>query len=761
MLDIDQKQYVTLSTAKAMHSEPKLTILKVLALCKNAIRTMKNLSQTARLAILALYAVLLFGVCKYLFGTWLPPSPEKGLWFYAAVAHLLLGTLLLSPYFTKPVDAVSDAVIAALVLPEISGPVHELHDPTAVQFLWALFVYYLAVVVFGATAMILRTSRSVRGKQSARTFYVLSTEMGEAPLVFSLLYFFAVFTFHFENLLEFVVLVAVWAVIVPLRLLEHIFAIAKEIHEIWSHSAIYKILAEPYARKEPNLVLLRRIGNQGLAFGQIVTMRHSANEPINHAMVLDEFQLAEECWIRCIALTGQLPTDLQQQAERATAQMPVLSLSSLTDQATIDAAFIQCRIYPRRADLIGFVAPNTDVATLRFEITSATIELGEGQLVDAMIGTKSVLYQVLNGLTQEEILAQKNTYGYARATAKKVGTWNAAQQRFEHTRWIPKLNEPVFLQKAKAAPNVASAVGFFPNTEYPVSVDINEVVTHNTAILGILGVGKTFLALELVERMILAGIKVIALDLTNQYADELTPYYNSAAEQANINTLKAVGPPGKANCKAVVSEGGSVDSFKAEFKKQMVAFLADPNAKIRIFNPTVFEVWKQDSKIFSGSATMAQLTPTEITKIITETALELCSTTITTQAKLCLVFEEAHSLIPEWNAVASEGDRAATNGTAKAILQGRKYGLGCLVITQRTANVTKTILNQCNTIFGLRVYDATGMEFLSNYIGNDYSSVLSTLENRHAVIFGRASSCSDPVLVRLNDRDKFLQLNRP
>src|SRR2546421_12494623 len=89
---------------------------------------------------------------------------------------------------------------------------------------------------------------------------------------------------------------------------------------------------------------------------------------------------------------------------------------------------------------------------------------------------------------------------------------------------------------------------------------------------------------------------------------------------------------------------------------------------------------------------------------------------------------------PEWNAVASEGDKAATNGTAKAILQGRKYGLGCLVVTQRTANVTKTILNQCNTVFALRVFDSTGMEFLRNYVGDDYSSVLSTLENRHAIV---------------------------
>ena len=128
---------------------------------------------------------------------------------------------------------------------------------------------------------------------------------------------------------------------------------------------------------------------------------------------------------------------------------------------------------------------------------------------------------------------------------------------------------------------------------------------------------------------------------------------------------------------------------------------------------------------------------------------------MTDVARCCVVFEEAHSLIPEWSAVASDGDRNATNGTARAILQGRKFGLGCLVITQRTASVTKSILNQCNTIFALRVFDATGMEFLGNYIGNDYASKLSTLSDRRAILFGRASSCNEPIMVQLNDRDDF------
>lgn len=51
-----------------------------------------KLSQTARFAILVLYAVLLFGVCRFLFGTWLSPNAAKCLWLYASFAHLLHGT---------------------------------------------------------------------------------------------------------------------------------------------------------------------------------------------------------------------------------------------------------------------------------------------------------------------------------------------------------------------------------------------------------------------------------------------------------------------------------------------------------------------------------------------------------------------------------------------------------------------------------------------------------------------------------------------
>jgi uncharacterized protein len=78
---------------------------------------------------------------------------------------------------------------------------------------------------------------------------------------------------------------------------------------------------------------------------------------------------------------------------------------------------------------------------------------------------------------------------------------------------------------------------------------------------------------------------------------------------------------------------------------------------------------------------MSRLTIVQITHIITETVLRLVTHTFSTRARVCLVYEEAHSLIPEWNSAVNDGDSSAANGTARAILQGPKYGLGCVVVT--------------------------------------------------------------------------------
>lgn len=55
-----------------------------------------------------------------------------------------------SPYFTKPADAVSDAVIAVLVLPEVAGAVWGLREAWAIWAWRSICWYYMAVVVIGS-----------------------------------------------------------------------------------------------------------------------------------------------------------------------------------------------------------------------------------------------------------------------------------------------------------------------------------------------------------------------------------------------------------------------------------------------------------------------------------------------------------------------------------------------------------------------------------------------------------------------------------
>lgn len=306
------------------------------------------------------------------------------------------------------------------------------------------------------------------------------------------------------------------------------------------------------------------------------------------------------------------------------------------------------------------------------------------------------------------------------------------------------------------------AIGYFPETNYPVLVRPNDLVTHNTAILGILGVGKTFLSLELVERSIGEGIKIICLDLTDQYADALGHFTDKSSDKNVDDQLKAIGEAGKTVMSRNVEEGGSINQFTDDIKLEIKSFLNSGDERMmRVFDPSKFEVWQQTGGMFGTEAAMATLSPVEIARLVTESALEVVqSLGMTDTARCCIVFEEAHSLIPEWNSAVNKRDQTATNGTASAILQGRKFGLGCLLITQRTASVTKSILNQCNTIFALRVFDATGMEFLSNYIGSDYAEVLSTLGERRAVVYGRGTSCNEPIMVQLNNREDFITVFR-
>ena len=118
---------------------------------------------------------------------------------------------------------------------------------------------------------------------------------------------------------------------------------------------------------------------------------------------------------------------------------------------------------------------------------------------------------------------------------------------------------------------------------------------------------------------------------------------------------------------------------------------------------------------------------------------------------LCLVLEEAHTVIPEQNSIGTNDwdAKAMVNKIAQIALQGRKYGVGFIVIAQRTANVTKTVLSQCNTVICFSAFDKTGYGFLENYMGAEMIAAVPNLKFLQVVLVGKASLSSRPVIVEL------------
>ena len=74
------------------------------------------LSEATRFIMLLFYIGILFIANYFAFGEFLPPATGKGLWFYSGIACILLGNLLVTPFYTKPVDAISYSVIAIIAI---------------------------------------------------------------------------------------------------------------------------------------------------------------------------------------------------------------------------------------------------------------------------------------------------------------------------------------------------------------------------------------------------------------------------------------------------------------------------------------------------------------------------------------------------------------------------------------------------------------------------------------------------------------------
>ena len=103
---------------------------------------------------------------------------------------------------------------------------------------------------------------------------------------------------------------------------------------------------------------------------------------------------------------------------------------------------------------------------------------------------------------------------------------------------------------------------------------------------------------------------------------------------------------------------------------------------------------------------------------------------------LLIVMEEAHRYL-------SDGlDGTATEVVQRIVKEGRKYGVGAMVVSQRPSEVNETILSQCGTFFALRLANPSDRARVQGTLPDGLVGlldVLPILRTGEAIVTGEAA----------------------
>jgi len=103
---------------------------------------------------------------------------------------------------------------------------------------------------------------------------------------------------------------------------------------------------------------------------------------------------------------------------------------------------------------------------------------------------------------------------------------------------------------------------------------------------------------------------------------------------------------------------------------------------------------------------------------------------------ILLVFEEAHNYLP------SDIPSAARRTVERIAKEGRKYGVSIMVVSQRPAEVSETILSQCSNYVVMRLTNPRDQDYVRRLVPDTFASlieVLPSLRQGEALLVGEST----------------------
>ena len=683
------------------------------------------MNRRTRLIFLGLSLIILIGVGRFVTKDF--QFLLNDFWFTSGFLLLILLSLIDQPHFSKDSNVFVNAVTAGvslLLVPETNR--------NWIFYLFLGVTFFLAISSY--VLMWLRSKPLPNENKFIQFISRICREIGKPQTLFSAFFLWGAINKFGVSSDGFNALMLYWAIFMILSIpsiASIISGLFDKVENIKNENAIGTIFG--VQSKNTFLVKLLPDRKETIKIFEFVEFLYSIDEnrSVRKGLILDTYLLNEQQWVKVLT-TNEIDK--------------IFESKKIYENHTDDIVY-KIKDVPENKYLnafIGIVTENSTIEKIRF-IYNSKNSIQEGQLLEVKIGTNkiSVFYQIINGVTKIEQLENKNETGLIIGEAMQLGTWDNEKVKFEPYGWVPEINSPVYISSMINDVEVSNSelkIGQIPNTNFPVIINKELALTHHTAIIGVTGTGKSVFSRNLIKEYLKdSNVKVICIDFTGEYKEkfkdsETTPIIDSQTETElfkKINEIETIltAPYGKENDVTKAKRQG-IAKIMIE---QISVFMKNPESKISIIDlPEVINT----SEIF------------EYIRLFIKSIFYVAKKEKSFGNKVCLVLEEAHTVIPEWNfaGISEKSAQPLLNSIAQIALQGRKYNVGLLVIAQRTANVSKTILTQCNTIVSFQEFDKTSSDFLSNYFGDGIASILPTLKFRQAIIAGKALKSNVPMI---------------
>lgn len=643
--------------------------------------------------VLFIVSFIIFVLTNWFFtGQCLPTTETKDLWFYSGLFMVLFSLLFIEPYYSSPKNVVTNVIPLLLVFLPIKSSLHN-------DFLWwAAVVVLLILLLFSIFAIVLedkeKSPQHITNKIS-NFFKNIAAKIGRGKILYSLVFIYFLLSYYSVQNIYTLILFIYWFLIVLIDV--------KSFHSnfLLQKSRTDKdCLGEIFGVQSKKLFLVKIYEDKkSVAKFDIVKFRYSVQEENDlnlTGIVFDTYLLNQEKWAKVLHLSK-----IERESEKLEKNI-VYRISDKRLETKIAKAL-------RVDDFVGVVIDGSSINKIRFEYSKKKNDLQEGDLLELEVGGTRLFYQVVNGITKIEKLELANETGFIEGDAVQLGEWQNSNLSFKKYGWVPSVNTPLFKAntediKVGTISYPECKLGIIPGTSLPSVINLKDAVSHHTALIGVTGSGKSFLAMQIINEL-LKDTKIVCIDFTAEWKKKL------AADKIELLTKDNIE-------KYFNSKEKKIGIFELPALSNTTEVLKETQQSLEIIFKYAKKKYDDDKPI-----------------------------------QIALVLEEAHTITPETSFLGEMGDysgnKALVNKMTQIALQGRKYGVGLLVIAQRTANVSKTVLTQCNSVICFQAFDETSFTFLGNYVGKDMVQALPNLKQYNAIVAGKAIKSNVPMIVDL------------